>query len=385
MKVKLVSILILFSSLIVAASAAPDEPHRVFGKITDNSSNPVQVEGSFQYQGSEIKAFETDSSGNYDVYIPDQGYEENLDVIVEGSSKGTLAFEPLGVTEKNFNYVSKDDENSSNDGSEDSNSGGGGFSGGIPVSEPENTTDNKTDIIEEENGTNETENLTETNSSENNSVNIKKSIENVTKGSQVNIQINEGAESDQDSSEVSRGDIGSSEDSGFSISSISFTSNTDKESSNFSVTESKNMTEKIREQVKEKPEGDVQSYVEVETDIEAVNATFQFKLPKKAVDKSNATPSQVVQQRYNGTEWQELETEYLNQTNNSYKFQAVSPEGFSVFATTIKNQSITETSEEPSESNKNFLILLIAIIAVITSILYKKRELVLDFLEKRRN
>jgi PGF-pre-PGF domain-containing protein len=86
------------------------------------------------------------------------------------------------------------------------------------------------------------------------------------------------------------------------------------------------------------PQNSVYSYVEIITDINDMdidNATITFEIPKSWL--SNADIKTVVMQRYHDNQWQSLETEQSDETNDFYIFDATSS-GFSVFAVTARKE-----------------------------------------------
>jgi PGF-pre-PGF domain-containing protein len=155
---------------------------------------------------------------------------------------------------------------------------------------------------------------------------------------------------------------------------VSFTSNSDDSEANVSVTESKNLSSGMRENVSSEPEGEVYSYTEVETDIDAVNATFEFEISESELSRRNASPDQIVQQRYNGTEWNPLETEHLETVNGTHEFQAFSPEGFSVFATTIQEDDGNKVTEDAKTRFIGPAILSLVAVGLIYLGLFKRDE-----------
>jgi PGF-pre-PGF domain-containing protein len=379
MRLKL-SLALAFSLVLVfSASGAPDKPHRVFGEITDGSGNAVDIEGSFSYQGESVKEFETDSDGIYDVKVPNNGYEQDLSILIEGEEKGSLNFEPLGVSEKNFEYIEQNEEIEDSEQNTDTGSGGGNGGGGIapPTTEKLGNKSEAPEIKGQNKTQKNVQNKSDKNKTDNISIKVEKDLGNISRGSKVQVELNtnrEGGNKDSGSKEL---DNSESESSGSSVTSISFTSASDNERGNISVTESKNITDEIKEEVKEKPEGEVYNYVRVETNVNATNATFQFEISEEELSERNATPQQVVKQRYNGTDWNSLKTKYLENMNGSHRFQAHSPEGFSIFATTIqeKREKSSQKMTGSFFADQYGYVLLIILLVFAGLTVYFRRQL----------
>lgn len=91
--------------LVGSVSAAPDEPHRMFGEVTNSDGDVLETEVLIEHEDSEVKDFETESDGSYDVMIPKGDYEnQELDILIEEETIDTIVFEPLGVTKKDLVY-----------------------------------------------------------------------------------------------------------------------------------------------------------------------------------------------------------------------------------------------------------------------------------------
>lgn len=380
-KIELKLILLFLLSIIIVSpvSGAPDQPHRVFGEVTDQSGNPVEIKGSFNYRGENIESFETDSEGNYDVYVPDESYGEELDILIEGQNKDSLEFEPLGVSEKDFKYTQEKDEEPSEDNTDsEPENDGGGFSGVPSTGNTENKTEESDSPQESKKNKNKSINKTENNLnkniSDNSTVSVQKHVNNVSKGSKITISMENPTEDEGTNTDQASEDSGGtpSKDSANSIKSVSFTSNSDDSEANVSVTESKNLSSEMRENVSSEPEGEVYSYTEVETDIDAVNATFEFEISESELSRRNASPDQIVQQRYNGTEWNPLETEHMEKVNGTHEFQAFSPEGFSIFATTIKEDDRNKVIEKSKPGFIRPVILSVVVIGLIYLGIFKR-------------
>ncbi|EHK02056.1 hypothetical protein HRED_05973 [Candidatus Haloredivivus sp. G17] len=142
--------ILLFCILLLTSIgfAAPDEPHRMFGEVTDEEGESLETEVLIEYEGDEVTSFETNSDGSYDIMIPNGDYEnEELDLIIEGEVVETVVFEPLGVTEKDLSYQSTE-ENQEEQTDEEDTGGSGGGGGGLPSDygeENSTTEENQTD------------------------------------------------------------------------------------------------------------------------------------------------------------------------------------------------------------------------------------------------
>lgn len=156
-------------------SAAPDEPHRMFGEVTDNEGDALETVVVIEYGGDEVTSFETNSDGSYDIMIPNGDYEnEELDILIEGEVIDTIVFEPLGVTEKDLTYQTEEENQEEQTDEEDTGGAGGGGGGGLPsdFGEENNATEeeNQTETDKSTNSTdtqdNETEELNETTETE---------------------------------------------------------------------------------------------------------------------------------------------------------------------------------------------------------------------------
>ena len=104
------------------------------------------------------------------------------------------------------------------------------------------------------------------------------------------------------------------------------------------------------------PEGQVNSYLEIETDLQQENlenANIRFKVDKDWLIKKGILFDEIVLQHLDGS-WNKLSTYLINSDKDSYYYQAKSP-GFSYFAiTSIKKQIVAnEIDEQPSPSNES--------------------------------
>ena len=158
--------------LVGLGSAAPDEPHRMFGEVTDGEGDILETEVVIQHEGDEITSFETDSDGSYDIMIPNGDYEnEELDILIEGETVDTIVFEPLGVAEKDLSYQ-KEEENQEEQTDGDDADGTGGGGGSLPSDfEEENTN------TAEEPWTGENESTTSTDSQDDQTEELDETIE----------------------------------------------------------------------------------------------------------------------------------------------------------------------------------------------------------------
>ena len=312
------------------AVAAPNEPFRLFGEITEDG-DPVDLEGEIRYQNETIKQFETDSDGLYDITISNGEYEgEKLEVYIEGDNQSSIVFEPLGVKEENIDIGEIGEQDQQPKQEKDPTESDETLGEATPTtstedefSEPsENTSENGSDTSNQQG------------ISENQDTSIVEKTEDlgqVEEGSRIDVELG-----------------GSSLDSNSrNLESLSFSSTESIESGNITVRSSRTGEgSELAEKASEKPQGAVYSYTEVETNIRAENATFEFNVNRQYLNKHNATPEEVVKQRYNGQEWVDLETRYMEESTGPHKFEAESPNGFSLFATTIKTNQKEDSGEK---------------------------------------
>jgi PGF-pre-PGF domain-containing protein len=389
-------VLYIFLVFAFSASAAPEKPHRIFGEITDGSGDPVQVEGSITHQGDTVREFSTDGEGIYDIKIPNQEYSSDLIIRVEGGQKGSVQFQPLEVSERNFEYVEDESPSDPAEGEDSGGSGSGGGGGGAAPGiapeqeEPENET------IEQGNTNLSEQNKSETekkpvNTSNTTSV-TEKQINNATKGEEITVQLtqedsesNEDTETDKGSNSEDTDESSSlessSEDEG--LTSVSFEAASSDTDGNITITQSDNLTQELEDVVETKPEAEVTGYIQVQASVEAVNATFNFQVSESKLQGMNASPQDVVQQRYNGTDWRSLETEYLNKTNSTHNFQAYSPNGFSVFAIAIQEIEQIQTTDQNNLELKTLILgLLAGIILTLTVLGLLNRQKIIKSIKK---
>ncbi|NMI89286.1 PGF-pre-PGF domain-containing protein [Nanohaloarchaea archaeon] len=357
---KTILLTLILLACLGGATSAPEEPHRLFGAITDSEGNSVEVEGQIEYSGSSIKQFETNKDGSYDIMIPNGDYEnEELNILIEGEVVGTVVFEPLEVTEKDLTYQAEEEnrteeENLEEQNNEEDTSGaGGGLGGGGAMPSNEEAIEEA-----EETNQNETEdNITKDNETEETN-NFEKQFDQVEEGEEISLEKPDRTDS--------------------AINSVSFTSVRSQETGQVKITEvDPENSEKLTEDLAAEPKGETLSYTEVETDIEAENATFEFEIAREQLNQRNATPEQVVKQRYSEGEWNELETEVIDRNDEAYTFEAYSPEGFSIFATTIREKGDNTGQQVTGQffSQPSNYALIISILIFIGLVAYLRKDL----------
>lgn len=355
-------------SVIFAASvfALPEEPHRIFGEVT-NSDTGEELESDIavEYDGENVKAFKSGEDGYYDVEIPNGEYEgEELDIILEGEEVESFIFEGLGSSEINLEHSEESEDNGdeeqeddeqeedngeSEDSQEDSGDGGSGPElGGAMPSEDEDLEDDS------EGEQNETDTELDDEDSVEESETEEESFFEEDLG-----QVEDGEEVRLDTSEE-----------GYSTKALSFSSTGSQESGHITVNQLEaDESDEITAELDSLPDAETLSYTEVETDIETENATFEFEIDQRDLEQREASPEQVVKQKYHEEGWNNLETELVDQTEESYIFEAYSPEGFSIFATTLQEQETqTEdliTGEFFSEQTNGLTVILSLVIVVI--------------------
>lgn len=138
--------------------AAPDEPHRMFGEVTDEEGDALETEVLIEDEGDKVTSFETNSDGSYDIMIPNGDYKnEELDIIIEEEVVDTVVFEPLGVTEKNLSYQSTEENQEEQTDEEDSEGSSGGGGGGLPSDYGEENSTNEENQTDDDNTTSSTD------------------------------------------------------------------------------------------------------------------------------------------------------------------------------------------------------------------------------------
>lgn len=415
---ELKGVMVLFGMSLVAigvnpVTAQPSSPQEVLGEVTDTQGNELEnITIRLTSQGRVVASGSTDDDGKYSLKVTSREVGDTFDVSVNGDVKQTLEFTQFASKEVDIEIQKQEqdqnvEENTNRDSEESSSGGGGGGGGGAGGSggggggladtntEIEEAENEASEAEEEDNTAPEEQNETENedvsrdvsrNVSEN-SVEVEKEIENVTRGEEITVSLQE--ENSEDAQTGSAGATSDSDDGGESttsessdgdtgLTSVSFETGSSSDSGGVNVTETDNPTEEVEEEIDQKPEGEVTDYVEVETNLEAANATFSFEVSQSKLQSMNASPSQVVQKRYNGTNWEDLNTTYINQSDTTYNFEAYSPNGFSIFATTIQDNNDTQQNDKPT-NEPDKIILLIATIAAILSLatiyLTKRHEL----------
>ena len=355
-------------SVIFAASvfALPEEPHRIFGEVTNSDTGEtLEVDIAVEHDGENVKAFKSGEDGYYDVEIPNGEYEdEELDIILEGEEVESFIFEGLGSSEINLEHSEESEDNGdeeqeddeqeedngeSEDSQEDSGDGGSGPElGGAMPSEDEDLEDDS------EGEQNETDTELDDEDSVEESETEEESFFEEDLG-----QVEDGEEVRLDTSEE-----------GYSTKALSFSSTGSQESGHITVNQLEaDESDEITAELDSLPDAETLSYTEVETDIETENATFEFEIDQRDLEQREASPEQVVKQKYHEEGWNNLETELVDQTEESYIFEAYSPEGFSIFATTLQEQETqTEdliTGEFFSEQTNGLTVILSLVIVVI--------------------
>ena len=351
--------LVLTAFFVSIGTAAPSEPHRVFGYVNETGSgNTLDVEVSFRHQGTDVKTVQTGYDGFYDVKVSDRDYESELDIFVDGEKKGSLEFKALDVTEKNFKITTS--EKNQEPPSDEENSQPTGGSGAPPVLSQNNETTDKGN----ENSSEKIRNSTKPNESLKTKVNnsqvveVEKNIENVTKGQKVKVDLNQDSGSDKDNKKS--GDEGRKRPRS-TVSSVSFTSSSETSSAEVKVTELSEKKFEEKSEITDKPNGSVVKVIEVDTALEAENASFEFKLNDSQLESRNASPGNVVQQRYNNGSWNELRTLYEGK-NDSYSFTAYSPDGFSFFAITVNNETGAGEGENKIPGALSIMVVLVSVL-----------------------
>lgn len=366
-------------------------PHRIYGEATDESGNAVEsADIDISHNGKVVASDDTDSEGYYDITVPySSDYQgEVLDIQLESKTEATTNFK-IGRTER----IDLDSTpGGQSQGTEPDSSGGGGGGGGLggTSSAPE----------ESENETIETDEVTDTgqrNSTSqdtvqefyNRSSTVRKQIQNITEGEEVKIRLGEaqkettsgGGGSPQSSEDTETSPSTTDSHTGASLNSVSFETTSDTETGDITVTQTENLTQETGERISQKPDGEVIGYVEVETSVETANATFNFEISETALSQRNAKPQQVIQQRYDGSSWKDLETTHLNQTNNTHRFEAYSPNGFSVFATTMQKDSKPDKDPKSRASRQGNNLptgVALVVLLVIATVTVLKREALVE-------
>lgn len=87
--------------------------------------------------------------------------------------------------------------------------------------------------------------------------------------------------------------------------------------------------------------------IEVEGDID--QQVIEFTVRESVIEERSSEPGDVVKERFNesSTEWEELDTSYLDQEDDRYVFEAT-VEDNSIFATTIQTSEEDEEVEDES-------------------------------------
>ncbi|MCX8190965.1 MAG: PGF-pre-PGF domain-containing protein [Candidatus Aenigmarchaeota archaeon] len=112
------------------------------------------------------------------------------------------------------------------------------------------------------------------------------------------------------------------------------------------------------------PPGIVFSYVEIKTNLSSnkvVNVRFKFRVEKRWVENNQIDVSTIFLYRWNGTEWEKLNTTKTTEDENNFYFDANSTR-FSIFA--ISGQRVNQTFPW------TLILILIVVIAVIGFLLY---------------
>jgi PGF-pre-PGF domain-containing protein len=363
-----ISLIIFLFLLTGVVSGAPEQPHRVFGEVTDASDKGLEVEGEFTYQGDTLKDFQTDERGNYDVKIPGGEYDgESLSIIIEGQKEGSIDFEPLGVTEKDIIYTNEVDQKE--DPSQGGSGGGAGGLGNFTGESKENEKDEtvKAGNSSEENADSERkESITDTDNQE--------PQEKITADEPEKI-VRKARDTDDDGKvQVTLGnDDSGNEDR--SIDSIEFSSPASNESVEVNVTEmsESEFKDNLGNEIKA-PSGEVYKFTQIDTDKEVENATIEFKVQKSFIQFHEASKEEVVNMRYSQGTWQKLETDYKYEENQSYFYESRSPEGFSNFAIAIDTADKVRSDDSARSLILKVILGILALLLIVLGYTILKRR-----------
>lgn len=338
--------------MLISLASAGDftPPHAVKGEVTSEEGQAIEdLEIKAEDEtGSVVKTTNTDRNGKYELLV-DLEEGDGFSVIIAGehdTRSSDFTFE--NGTVDYFDVSNLDTESEEGNGEDSGNGGGGG--GGAQTNG-----DEETDTETEENGEAEEEEETEEAEDQTDSkLRVDEEIEKVEEGEEIEVKMSTEPDNSEDT-DTSTG----------SVTSVSFTSSSDSDNPEIEVTETTDNIVETSEEVETEPEGEIVSYTTVETNIDTEDAEFEFQLQENKLEERNAEPEQVIKQRYKEGEWRELETEHIRTENQTHSFKANSPEGFSIFATTIRTEKETEADSITDQINKYPLLILITTIILI--------------------
>ena len=176
------------------------------------------------------------------------------------------------------------------------------------------------------------------------------------------------------------------ETTGTSVRSISTRARTDTNVNiNFRKTDRNQVEQKVAETVEEttgEPSAENVTrenqidFTEIEVEGDIDQQVIEFTVRESVLEERSAEPGDVVKERFNesSTEWEELDTSYLDQEDDRYVFEAT-VEDNSIFATTITQQQQEEREETTGIVDRERLpiavLLLVLIIAGTIAYLQK--------------
>lgn len=362
-----------FEDLLVTGLSSGDEFGLTVGDIQVDSSNvnslPIEFESGKTTTIEESITVEVDElNADLSVSSTDVGSDEQVEFDFDGSgSTGVIDYEldlDDGNTESfnsssTFDYTYSDDGsydvsltvydevgNSASEsvtvnvGSESESSSNSGSSGSSPLRDDEEDDQNQEDEQDQDQEQDQQDDQQDQDQEQDQDETGQEDDQGQEVDREVNATVNEetneaSAVSESTAGERVRTNIPEPIDTdGSRVESIEVTSSTDQ-TVRTSVREVEDDAE-LEEQGIERTEDqvDVQE-INVEGDVE--DSTITFSVSKDRLEERDATPEDVVKQRYDSEaqEWQDLETSHLEELDDRHRFEADVPQ-FSYFATSIE-------------------------------------------------
>ncbi len=293
------------------ALGVPQPPHEFYGVISDDSGDAAEdIAVEARISGSTISSDSTDANGEYTVQVSSDRSGETVDIYVDGSQEESYTVQVGATTSLDVEgaFIEDDDSGGGDDDDADDDSGGGGSFSGSSSGEDDAPEPVQQSLQTTSDGKQST------------------TIDNVQANQQVTV---------------------TSDDEDSTVESVSFTSSSDADSATVTVDDLGSQEPRNVE----RPSRDVYGYQNIsvsgveEEDITESNITFTVN--RSYLDQRNRTTDDVVLQRYVDGSWQELETRFLEQVGNRYRFQARTT-GYSIYAITLRDQE-NETQEVQPE------------------------------------